>query len=57
MTAPRYDLLGVGNAIVDVIATTDDKFLEWLKDAANRLVNALRPRLAAWARESDLASG
>lgn len=37
--------------------STDDKFLEWLKDAANRLVNALRPRLAAWARESDLASG
>ena len=27
MTAPRYDLLGVGNAIVDVIAKTDDKFL------------------------------
>jgi adenosine kinase len=27
MTAPRYDLLGVGNAIVDVIAQTDDKFL------------------------------
>jgi adenosine kinase len=27
MTAPRYDLLGVGNAIVDVIAKTDDAFL------------------------------
>jgi adenosine kinase len=27
MTNPRYDLLGVGNAIVDVIAKTDDKFL------------------------------
>jgi adenosine kinase len=27
MTAPRYDLLGVGNAIVDVIAKTDDEFL------------------------------
>jgi adenosine kinase len=27
MTSPRYDLLGVGNAIVDVIAKTDDKFL------------------------------
>jgi adenosine kinase len=27
MTAPRYDLLGVGNAIVDVIARADDKFL------------------------------
>jgi len=27
MTAPRYDLLGVGNAIVDVIAQADDDFL------------------------------
>jgi adenosine kinase len=27
MTSPRYDLLGVGNAIVDVIAKTDDAFL------------------------------
>jgi adenosine kinase len=27
MTAPRYDLLGVGNAIVDVIAKADDAFL------------------------------
>src|ERR1044071_8234361 len=27
MASPRYDLLGVGNAIVDVIAKTDDKFL------------------------------
>jgi adenosine kinase len=27
MTAPRFDLLGVGNAIVDVIAQADDAFL------------------------------
>ncbi|AHJ62168.1 Fructokinase [Granulibacter bethesdensis] len=27
MTAPRFDLLGIGNAIVDVIALTDDTFL------------------------------
>ncbi len=27
MTAPRYDVLGIGNAIVDVIARTDDDFL------------------------------
>ncbi|MEQ7874803.1 adenosine kinase [Sphingomonas sp. ASV193] len=27
MTAPRYDLLCIGNAIVDVIADTDDAFL------------------------------
>jgi sugar/nucleoside kinase (ribokinase family) len=27
MTAPRYDVLGIGNAIVDVIAQVDDAFL------------------------------
>ena len=27
MAAPRYDVLGIGNAIVDVIARTDDDFL------------------------------
>src|SRR5215467_5449058 len=27
MTALRYDVLGIGNAIVDVIARTDDDFL------------------------------
>ena len=27
MTAPRYDVLGMGNAIVDVIARADDDFL------------------------------
>jgi adenosine kinase len=27
MTTPRYDVLGVGNAIVDVIAKADDRFL------------------------------
>jgi len=27
MTAPRYDVLGIGNAIVDVIARADDAFL------------------------------
>ena len=28
MTQPRFDLLGIGNAIVDVIAHTDDGFLD-----------------------------
>ncbi|HQT88812.1 MAG TPA: adenosine kinase [Acidiphilium sp.] len=28
MTQPRFDLLGIGNAIVDVIAHTDDAFLD-----------------------------
>ena len=27
MPAPRYDVLGIGNAIVDVIARTEDDFL------------------------------
>lgn len=27
MTAPRYDILGIGNAIVDVVAASDDGFL------------------------------
>src|SRR5665811_2208126 len=27
MTAPRYDVLGIGNAIVDVIAPAEDDFL------------------------------
>lgn len=27
MTAPRYDVLGIGNAIVDVIARAEDEFL------------------------------
>ncbi|HEX7388604.1 MAG TPA: adenosine kinase [Acidiphilium sp.] len=28
MTAPRFDLIGIGNAIVDVLAQTDDAFLD-----------------------------
>ena len=27
MTVPTYDILGIGNAIVDVVARTDDQFL------------------------------
>ncbi len=27
MSAPRYDVLGIGNAIVDVIARAEDDFL------------------------------
>src|ERR1051326_4731004 len=27
MTSARYDVLGIGNAIVDVLARTDDDFL------------------------------
>lgn len=28
MTTPRYDIIGIGNAIVDVLARTDDMFLD-----------------------------
>lgn len=28
MSTPRYDVAGIGNAIVDVLTQTDDAFLE-----------------------------
>jgi sugar/nucleoside kinase (ribokinase family) len=41
MTAPRYDVLAIGNAIVDVIADADDAFLadEGLVKGSMRLVD------------------
>src|ERR1700691_4283260 len=39
MTAPRYDVLGIGNAIVDVIARTEEDFL--LKQGMNKGTMAL----------------
>ncbi|MDR3422528.1 MAG: adenosine kinase [Xanthobacteraceae bacterium] len=39
MPAPRYDVLGIGNAIVDVIARTDEDFL--LKHGMNKGTMAL----------------
>src|ERR1700723_4480655 len=39
MPAPRYDVLGIGNAIVDVIARTEDDFL--LKQGMNKGAMAL----------------
>src|ERR1700723_382485 len=39
MPAPRYDVLGIGNAIVDVIARTEDDFL--LKQGMNKGTMAL----------------
>lgn len=42
MTAPRLDVLAIGNAIVDVIATTDDAFIEaeGLRKGSMRLIDA-----------------
>jgi sugar/nucleoside kinase (ribokinase family) len=47
MPAPRYDVLGIGNAIVDVIARTEEDFL--LKQGMNKGGMALidEPRAAA----------
>jgi sugar/nucleoside kinase (ribokinase family) len=44
MTAPRYDVLGIGNAIVDVLARTDDAFLRQhgLVKGAMTLIDAER---------------
>ncbi len=42
MTAPRFDVLGIGNAIVDVIARTEEDFLvrEGLNKSSMRLIDA-----------------
>jgi sugar/nucleoside kinase (ribokinase family) len=47
MTSPRYDVLGIGNAIVDVIARTEEDFL--LKQGMSKGTMALidEPRAAA----------
>jgi hypothetical protein len=47
MTSTRYDVLGIGNAIVDVIARTEEDFL--LKQGMNKGSMALidEPRAAA----------
>ncbi|MBM3542254.1 MAG: adenosine kinase [Alphaproteobacteria bacterium] len=47
MTAPRYDVLGIGNAIVDVVARTDDAFLlrHGLAKGAMTLIDAPRAEI------------
>ncbi|MDR4308701.1 adenosine kinase [Chelatococcus sambhunathii] len=44
MTAPRYDVLGIGNAIVDVIAKADEEFLvrEGLAKGSMTLIDEAR---------------
>ncbi|RXF68470.1 adenosine kinase [Hansschlegelia zhihuaiae] len=44
MTAPRYDVLGIGNAIVDVIARADEEFLvrEGLSKGSMTLIDQAR---------------
>ncbi len=47
MSATRYDVLGVGNAIVDVIATTDDQFLTDHEVAKGGMTLIDEPRAAS----------
>jgi sugar/nucleoside kinase (ribokinase family) len=47
MTAPRYDVLGIGNAIVDVIARADDDFLIAQKMAKGGMALIDEPRAQA----------
>ncbi len=44
MTAPRFDLLGLGNAIVDVISRADDDFLvsQGLRKGGMQLIDEAR---------------
>ena len=43
MTSPRFDILGIGNAIVDVVARADDAFLSKhnMRKGAMRLIDAV----------------
>ena len=56
MTSPRYDLLGVGNAIVDVIAKADDKFLVTHGMAKGSMTLIDEPRAKAIYWPSELAA-
>jgi sugar/nucleoside kinase (ribokinase family) len=42
MSAPRFDVLGIGNAIVDILASTEEDFLvrENLVKSSMRLIDA-----------------
>jgi sugar/nucleoside kinase (ribokinase family) len=46
MTAPRYDVLGIGNAIVDVIARAEDDFLvaQGMRKGTMALIDEARAR-------------
>jgi hypothetical protein len=46
----RGDILALREATI-LEPTSDDRLLIWLGDAANRMINAFRPRLSALARE------
>ena len=53
MTQPRYDVLCIGNAIVDVIADTDDAFLSGDVVGSDRAATTSRGRAAGPAAGVD----
>lgn len=60
MTAQRYDLIGIGNAIVDVLAVTDDDFLDrhTMRKGGMALIDAATAeRLSAVMPQGTTASG
>ncbi len=60
MAATEYDVVGLGNAIVDVLSSTDDAFLaEWniIKNAMNLIDEARAEELTQAAREPIITSG
>ena len=61
MTEKKYDVLGIGNAIVDVLAQVDDAFLESesLAKGGMALIDAERAATlsAAIAAERELSGG
>ena len=60
MTDVRFDVVGLGNAIVDVLSRADDAFLaEWgiLKNAMNLIEEPRAHELTSVAREPLYTSG
>ena len=60
MTAPKFDVVGLGNAIVDVLARTDDAFLARLgihKDAMQLIEEPRAEELTALATDAVITSG
>lgn len=60
MAAPRYDIIGIGNAIVDVLAVVDDDFLDrhaMHKGAMTLIDAAAMARLSAEMPQGTTASG
>ena len=61
MTEPRLDVLGIGNAIVDVIADADDAFLaaQGLDKGSMRLIDEAEAAAstARWARAREVSGG